>query len=174
MCVISAFLLKVIGRNRLPSLNDKDNMPFTNAVLQESFRVSSLSFASLPRHALQPLQIGAYTIPKGATVMAAIYHVHHDPKHYKDPDVFNPNRYIDESGKFVTDERVIPFGTGKRACLGQTLAEKQFFIFFAALVQQFEFLPAPGVALPSYVDIYPKGLLRKVQPYEVVLKKRFG
>ena len=95
-----------------------------------------------------------------------------DPKHYKNPNVFNPDRFIDDSGKFIFDEKVMPFGTGKRYCLGQSLAEKEFFLFFTALVQQFEFKPAPGLELPSYSDIYPKSLIRTVPPYQTVLRKR--
>jgi cytochrome P450 len=147
-------------------------MPFTNAVLQESFRVSSLAYSGVPRSAQADIQVGSYTIPKGATVTAFLYHVHHDPKYYKDPKTFNPSRFIDASGNFINDERVIPFGIGKRFCLGQSLAQKEFFIFFTGLVQQFEFKQAPGTVLASYSDIYPPGFLRNVPPYEVVLKKR--
>jgi cytochrome P450 len=62
------------------------------------------------------MQIGQYAIPKGTTVFAFLYNIHHDPKYYKDPKKFNPDRFIDGSGKFVLDERIIPFGIGKRAC----------------------------------------------------------
>ncbi len=68
--------------------------------------------------------------------------------------------------------QVIPFGVGKRVCLGQTLAEKELFIFFTGILQQFEILPVPGTVLPSYVDIYPKALLRTPPPYEVIFKRR--
>ncbi len=121
---------------------------------------------------LQEMEIGPYKIPKGTTVMAFLYHVHHDPKFYEDPKTFNPSRFIDASGKFIYDERIIPLGIGKRACLGQTLAEKEFYIFFTNLMQQFEFQPEPNNPLPSYKDIYPRSLIRNVPPYKVVLKKR--
>ena len=116
--------------------------------------------------------IGSYKIPKGTSVVAFLYHIHHDPKVFKDPKTFNPSRFIDQSGKFVPSERVIPFSIGKRVCLGQSLAEKEFFIFFTNLMQQFEFKPEPGTSLPTYQEIYPKSLLRNVPPYKVVLKKR--
>jgi methyl farnesoate epoxidase/farnesoate epoxidase len=48
-----------------------------------------------------------------------------DSKHFQDPEVFNPDRFIDpETGKFVPDETVIPFGLGKRNCVGQPLGEQ--------------------------------------------------
>jgi cytochrome P450 len=106
--------------------------------------------------------------------MAFLHQIHHNPEFFDDPKTFNPSRFIDESGKFVPDHRVIPFGTGKRFCLGQSLAEKEFFIFFAALMQQFEFKPVPGIELPDYKNIYPQSLMKNVPPYEVVIKKRLA
>ena len=148
-------------------------MPYTNAVLLESLRVGSLVYLGVPHHALEEVKIGQYTIPKGATVMSSLYHAMHDPKLFKNPDMFDPTRFIDENGKFVHDERVIAFGLGKRYCLGQSLAEKEFFIFFTCLMQKFEFKHAPGTIMPSYIDIYPKeALVRNPVPFQIILKKR--
>jgi hypothetical protein len=54
------------------------------------------------------------------------------------------------------------------------LAEKEFFIFFAALLQKFNFKHAPGTTLPSYIDIFPeRSLLRTAPNFEVVITTRF-
>jgi cytochrome P450 len=148
-------------------------MPYTSAVLLESLRVGSLVYMGVPHHALEDVKIGAYTIPRGATVMSSLYHAMHDPKLFKNPDMFDPTRFINENGKFVSNENVIPFGVGKRYCLGQSLAEKEFFIFFTGILQQFEIRHVPGTVLPSYIDINPKqALVRNAPPYQVILKKR--
>ena len=148
-------------------------MPYTSAVLQESMRVGSLVYLGVPHRALEEIKIGSYTIPKGATVMSSLYHSMHDHKLFKNPEMFDPTRFIDENGKFVHDEKVIPFGVGNRYCLGQSLAEKEFFIFFTGLLQQFEIRHAPGTVLPSYIDINPKqSMIRNAPPYKVILKKR--
>ena len=83
------------------------------------------------------LYLGGFTIPKGAMVLSSVWHVLHDPEHFKDPENFNPDRFIDSYGRFINDERVIAFGIGKRSCLGQAMAEKEFFIFFTGIMQQF-------------------------------------
>jgi cytochrome P450 len=163
----------VVGKQRFPSLEDKDNMPYVSAVLLESLRSASLAFIGVPHAAYEDVQLGGFTIPKGATVMPSLFHALYDPEHFKDPDLFNPDRFINAEGKFVNDERMIAFGVGKRVCLGQTLAEKEFFIFFTGILQQFELIQVPGTVLPSYVDIYPKAILRSPPQYEVILKKRF-
>ena len=148
-------------------------MPYTNAVLLETLRVGSLAYLAIPHRSLEEIKIGQYTIPKGTTVISCLYNANHDEKYFKNPDVFDPSRFIDENGKFVHNEKVIPFGLGKRYCLGQSLAEKEFFIFFAGLFQQFEVTNAPGTTLPSYIDIFPEeALVRSPPNYQVILTKR--
>ena len=72
-----------------------------------------------------------------------------DPEHYESPDTFWPERYIDESGHFIKDERVIPFGIGKCYCLGQSLAEKEFFLFFTGMLHKFKLERVEGECLPG-------------------------
>jgi cytochrome P450 len=97
-----------------------------------------------------------------------------DPKHFEGPHNFNPDRFLDENGKFILNERAVPFGVGKRICLGQTLADKEFYIFCAGILQQFEIAAAPKYKVPSYNfdDSFPTGIIRTVPPYFVVLKNR--
>ncbi len=163
-----------MGKGRFPSLSDKDNLPYTNAVLLETLRIASLAYIAIPHQALEEIKIDKYTIPAGTTVFSSLYNAMHDEKYFKNPEVFDPSRFIDENGKFVHDEKVIPFGLGKRYCLGQSLAEKEFFIFFTGFLQQFELNHVPGTTLPSYIDIFPEEALARSAPnYKVILKKRF-
>ena len=48
----------------MPSLEDKENMPYTNAVLLESLRVGSLAYLGVPHYALEDVKVGQYVIPK--------------------------------------------------------------------------------------------------------------
>ncbi len=135
--------------------------------------MSSLAYVAVPHCALEDVNIGGFTIPKGANIMPSIYHVLRDPSYFKNPDVFNPERFINSEGKFINNERVIAFGVGKRSCLGQSLAEKEFFIFFTGILQQFKLLKDPATILPSYNDIYPEAIMRVAPKYQIILKKRF-
>ena len=107
-------------------------------------------------------------------IFSSLYHIMNDPEHFKNPHTFNPDRFLDSTGKFVSDERVAPFGIGKRICLGQTLAEKEFYIFFAGILQQFEVQRDADANLPSYdVDqSFPKGILRSPPAFTLKLKHR--
>ena len=121
-----------------------------NAVLEESFRIVSFAYVAVPHSATRDIEIGEYTIPKGATIMSSLSHVMYDPEHFPNPRIFNPDRFIDDNGIFKHNERVVPFGIGKRLCLGQSLAEKEFFLFMVGFLQKYDISPSPIKKLPSY------------------------
>ena len=95
-------------------------------------------------------------------------------KHFCDPHKFSPERFIDDAGKFLFSNRVVPFGIGKRVCLGQTLAEKEFYLFFSGMMQQFSMEAPLGHDLPSYDydESFPSGSLRTIPAYKIVLTNR--
>jgi cytochrome P450 len=64
---------------------------------------------------------------------------------------FRPERFLDpETHKFVSDERVIPFSTGRRKCVGKSLAERQYFLFVVGMLQKFTFDTSKEYPLPSF------------------------
>merc|ERR1712122_55533 len=129
---------------------------------------------SVPHYALDDVKVKEYVIPKGSIVLPSLYHVMHNPKRFKNPSDFNPDRFIHD-GIFEHDEQVIPFGIGKRYCLGQSLAEKEYFLFFTGLMQKFRFDTVKGQSAPPsyrFEDVNVKGIMRNVPAYKVNLVKR--
>ena len=165
---------QVIGKERVPRLSDREDMHYTNAVLQESFRCVSFAFTAIPHCTTKEVEIGKYIFPKGATIMASMVHIMHDPEYFSEPHVFNPARFIDENGKFMHHDRVVPFGIGKRYCLGQSLAEKEFFLFVVGFLQKYDISPAPMKKLPSYYldDNTTENVLRMCPDFEMILTSR--
>ena len=70
--------------------------------------------------------------------MTNYYSTHMDEEYWKDPKVFRPRRFISE-GKYAPDERLIPFGLGRRKCLGENLARMENLLLFANMVKCFKF-----------------------------------
>ena len=145
-----------------------------NAVLLESFRTAALVGPGVPHYTTDNVAVGEYVIPKDSIVFGSLYHVMNDPETFQNPHKFNPDRFLNDQGQFVSDERVTPFGIGKRICLGQTLAEKEFYIFFAGIMQQFELQKDLSSTLPPYNfdESFPKGILRTVPTFTLLLKHR--
>ena len=146
-----------------------------NAVLQESMRNAALVGPGVPHYTTDDIPVDNYdyVIPKGTIIFGSLYHIMNDPEHFKDPHLFNPDRFL-QYGTFVNDDRIVPFGIGKRICLGQTLAEKEFYIFFAGIMQQFELHRDEESTLPSYSadDTFPVSILRTIPHYKLKLRHR--
>ena len=149
-------------------------MPYTNAVILESFRMASLIPFAVPHYALSDITIGEYVIPKGAGIFPSLINVMYDPDHFPEPHQFKPERFLDNNGNYKHDDHVVPFGVGKRYCLGQSLAEKQLFLFFVGILQKFNIAPVPTKELPSYHISHnaAQNLGRTCPKYEMILSSR--
>jgi len=136
---------RVVGHDRYPSLQDESALVYTGAVLQEIHRCGSIVHLGLPHRAAVDIKVSEqYTIPRESVIFANILQAMRNPGVFEEPELFNPDRFLDADGKLINSRDVIPFLVGKRVCLGQSLAEKEFFLFFTQLLQTFTFHPAPG------------------------------
>ena len=130
----------------------------------------------LIRFLTEDVWISGYLFPKNTNVMASISSIHYNPENWPEPERFNPDRFLDETGKFVAPKSgFVPFSVGKRFCLGQSLAEKEFFLFFAGLMQKFEFRAPKSGSLPNIVfqdDDENIGFVRQPDKYLVDVKLR--
>jgi 26-hydroxylase len=93
--------------------------------------------------------LNGYKIPAGCHVIPLINTVHMDPNLWENPEVFNPSRFLDAAGNVQKPEFFIPFGVGRRMCLGNVLARMELFMFFTAMMHNFDITLPEGAALPS-------------------------
>ena len=84
-----------------------------------------------PRLVKQPVEIGGWDYPPGVCLVANAYLVHHDPEIYPDPYAFRPERFLDEPPGTYT---WIPFGGGRRRCLGASFAMLEMKIVLRAVL----------------------------------------
>lgn len=149
-------------------------MPYTNAVIHESFRLTSLVFFSLPHKLTDEVQVKEFVIPANATIIPNLYDIMHDPDHFECPEEFRPERFLDEQGRFNPHNRVVPFSMGKRVCLGQPLAEREFFLFLVGILQAFKLKNPQGQSLPSIKpeDTMTIGITRVPPDFEVIFELR--
>lgn len=145
-----AEMSRVVGDGRILSLSDRPEMPYCEAVTHEVIRCANVVPLSLPHTASKETTIGGYTIPKGAFVLPNIGSVLNDPDEFTNPDVFNPDRFIDSDGNLCDHDKVaLAFLLGRRVCMGEALARMQIFLILTSLVQRFELLSVDESSLPS-------------------------
>ncbi|XP_034556261.1 cytochrome P450 2J6-like [Notolabrus celidotus] len=141
---VQAEIDTVVGSSRLPSMNDRENLPYTNAVIHEIQRMANIIPLNVFRMTIQDTTLDKYTIPKGTIIMATLNSVLHDESMWETPHSFNPQHFLDQDGQFRKREAFLPFSAGKRVCLGEQLARMELFLFFTSLLQRFSVSACDG------------------------------
>ncbi|GFY49067.1 cytochrome P450 2E1 [Trichonephila inaurata madagascariensis] len=131
----------VVGRDRLLSWSDKQNLPKLDAAIQELYRITSQFLTTRFYSNFKATMIDGYWIPKRSIICANLGAVHFNPEIYPDPEKFQFERFLNKEGKPMKREGPYPFGIGKRSCVGEFLAQVEVFIIIGSLLQNFRILP---------------------------------
>uniref|UniRef100_A0A8C7UK43 Uncharacterized protein n=1 Tax=Oncorhynchus mykiss TaxID=8022 RepID=A0A8C7UK43_ONCMY len=161
---------EVIG-SRVPTVDDRVKMPYTDAVIHEVQRYMDLSPTSVPHKVMRDREFYNYHIPEGTMVLPLLSSVLVDPKLFKNPDEFDPENFLDENGVFKKNDGFFAFGVGKRACPGEALARVELFLFFTSVLQRFTFT---GTKPPEEINIEPacSSFGRLPRSYDCYIKLR--
>ncbi|XP_015519448.1 methyl farnesoate epoxidase [Neodiprion pinetum] len=165
-------LSKVVGRDRPPNTEDRSSLPEMEAFLAEVQRSVFIAPLGVPHRTVKDVCLNGYRIPKDTVVLVNYYSVHHERLHWKDPEVFRPQRFLNANGVFMPDDFSIPFGLGKRRCLGEVLARNSLFLYLAYVLHYFDINISEkhGPPNPNGND----GFTISPKPFYLVLSHRNG
>ncbi|KAJ7982963.1 putative monooxygenase [Mycena polygramma] len=130
----------VIGRDRLPTIEDKASLPYVRSVMTEVLRLHPTVPAGMPHSLTQDDIYEGMHLPKGSLMIPNVWYMLHDPEVYPDPDTFNPDRYTNLDSEMVKVWDVA-FGFGRRVCPGMLFAEGTFFAIAATVLATCEITP---------------------------------
>ncbi|QRW11146.1 cytochrome P450 family protein [Ceratobasidium sp. AG-Ba] len=131
-----------VGRNRFPTLQDKDLMPYADAVLQEVIRHCPVAPFGFPHFTTKDIEVCGYNIKKGTTIEPNVWALMHEASTYPDPHSFNPDRFLKQTPD--PDPRRFLFGFGRRVCPGQHVADNGAFTTCAAFMSVFNITAGEG------------------------------
>ncbi|CAH0407358.1 unnamed protein product [Chilo suppressalis] len=138
---------RVVGRGRLPNLDDRKNMPYTEACLREMMRIEPLVPLGVAHRCITNYKFHGYDIPEDTVVSANYLVLHMDKEIWGDPERFRPERFIANGKLDVSKDKSLPFGAGRRLCAGETYARQTMFQVFAGFMQAFHVSTADGKPL---------------------------
>jgi cytochrome P450 len=125
--------------SRLVEELDSNGDAYLVATIQETLRRRPVLPNVEPRLVKVPFEVGGWRYPPGACLVPNAYLVHHDPEIYPDPYEFRPERFLDEPPGTYT---WIPFGGGRRRCIGASFAMLEMQIVIRAVLTRCELQPA--------------------------------
>ncbi|KOC66607.1 Cytochrome P450 18a1 [Habropoda laboriosa] len=140
------------------------------ATILEVLRRSSIVPLGTTHATTRDVTLHGFTIPAGSQVVPLLHAVHMDPELWEKPEEFRPSRFLSVEGKVQKPEYFMPFGVGRRMCLGDVLARMELFLFFSSLMHTFELRSPQGSSLPSLRG--NAGVTVTPDPFDVCLLPR--
>jgi cytochrome P450 len=163
---------RVVGTSRLPTADDRDSLPYVNAVVEEAQRWHPIAPMGLPHAVDADDMIDGVRIPKGAFLMPAVWWFTRDPATYHDPEAFKPERYLAPYNE-PSATNVI-FGFGRRICPGKVLADASLYLTFVQSLAAFNIKKAVDdnghIIEPKHT--FEDGIVAHPGPFNVQIEQR--
>lgn len=158
---------RVVGSNRLPNFDDRENLPYINAIVKEALRWWPVTPMGFPHTADTDVEYNGLHIPQGAIILPAVWWFLNDPEVYSNPKLFDPERFL--SPRNEPDPSMEGFfGYGRRICPGRFFADSGFYLNIAQSLSTFNFekaLDKNGEKIG--IDVKPKpGILSYPSEFE--------
>ncbi|KAI9029851.1 cytochrome P450 [Phycomyces nitens] len=135
--------LKILGdspQDVIPSVEETKEMEYINMVIKESLRIKGPVTAIPVRRATEDTDIEGVFIPKGTLLTSDIYNLHHNPKLWKNPETFDPERFR-KGGEYDMLEsngmNWMPFGGGSRLCIGMNFSLAEQRVMLSMLLRKY-------------------------------------
>jgi cytochrome P450 len=169
---------------RLPDLNDMQNLPYIHGCVKESLRWMPTDTLGVPHAVTQDNSYMGYHIPKDATVVLNVWAIQNDANRHPNPRVFDPSRWSNNlqnsadaaANPDVTKRDTFVFGAGRRICQGMHIADRSLFLAISRTLWAFDFGRALDVGtgheiVPDMNDL-AEGLFTSPNPFPADIRAR--
>ncbi|KAJ8984174.1 hypothetical protein NQ317_017827 [Molorchus minor] len=129
---------EVVGGDREVTIGDRPRMPYTEATVYEAIRL--IASPIVPRVANQDSSIDGYRIENGTVLFLNNYDLSMSDQLWEQPGKFLPERFVKE-GRLIKPEHFLPFGGGRRSCMGYKMVQLVAFGILGGFLQNFTVLP---------------------------------
>ncbi|GJR08188.1 cytochrome P450 76A2-like protein [Tanacetum coccineum] len=166
-------IASVIGPNQKLEESDVENLPYLQAITKETLRLHAPIPFLVPRKAGQDTNFMGYHIPKGTQLFVNAWAIGRDPECWENPNSFEPERFLGSKVDYKGQHfELIPFGAGRRMCVGVPLAQRVLHLVLGSLLHEFDWELESHVNAAT-LDMKDKMgiVVRKLEPLKVIPKK---
>ncbi|XP_051272116.1 25-hydroxyvitamin D-1 alpha hydroxylase, mitochondrial [Dicentrarchus labrax] len=135
-------VLSALGGRRIPTAADVAHMPLLKATVKEVLRLYPVIPANARVITERDIQVGGYLIPKNTLITLCHFATSRDPAVFSNPDEFQPHRWLNKDQTHHPYASV-PFGVGKRSCIGRRIAELELYLALSRILMEFDVKPDP-------------------------------
>jgi cytochrome P450 len=129
--------------------------------VKECLRLWPPAVGAFPRQALEPVELGGFSVPAGAMVQLVSFITHRDARWFPEPERFDPDRWAPGRVDAVPKLAYFPFGAGPRVCIGMGFAMTELVLMLATMLQRVTFTSAGGPPqLAVRMSLRPAGDVR--------------
>ncbi|KAF9466030.1 cytochrome P450 [Collybia nuda] len=166
----------VVGPNRLPDFNDRQLLPYINAIVKETMRWQLVAPLGAGHMCTNDDEYGGYFIPKGTLVLGNAWTILHDPEIYPSPEEYRPDRWLRDGqiNPDIPDPSIAAFGYGRRICPGRHLSDSSLYAMVSLILSVYTIIP-PADERGNPIHLRPKptsGLLSYPTPFKCIIKPR--
>lgn len=176
MIKLKAELDEVVGKDNILEEAHLANLPYMTAVLKETLRLHPAVPLLAPRKVEADVKLSNYIVPKGYDLLVNVWAICRDPNTWENPNCFIPERFLGSEIDFKGQHfELIPFGAGRRICLGYPLAIRLIPLLLGSLIHGFHWELEGGFS-PEKLDMEERfGItLTKAQPLRAIPKMLYS
>lgn len=169
---LKAELDEVVGKDKIVEEAHLAHLPYMTAVLKETLRLHPAVSLLAPRKVESNVKLSNYIVPKSYDLLVNVWAISRDPNTWENPNCFIPERFLGSEIDFKGQHfELIPFGAGRRICIGYPLAIRLLPLMLGSLVHGFHWELEGGI-LPEKLDMEERfGItLTKAQPLRAIPK----
>ncbi|KAJ3859487.1 cytochrome P450 1 [Lentinula novae-zelandiae] len=165
----------VIGKDRLPTFEDRLSLPYLEAIYREVMRLHPPIPSGVIHTSIEDDYYRGYHIPKGCAVVPNVWAMNRDKEVYSEPDRFLPERHLNiPGGPFTNINDISAFGFGRRVCAGRYMADNTVWLSVASVLATLTLGKAKdknGNEI-NILGEYTSGMLRHPKPYQASITPR--
>lgn len=129
--------LKLVMPDGVLTMENFGQLKYLRAVIDESLRLYPTAYI-VGRESKEKDEIDGLEIPKDIMTLISVYHLHRNPKYWKQPNNFVPERFLDKAHPLANCDAYFPFGAGPRMCIGFYFALMEITVVLANLFYHFD------------------------------------